>query len=206
VKKGLIVILVGGIISVVFASSVVISKPRVFIKESFLTTSFKIQNLLGEKEIKTIESGFITTIIIKIELWQKGRLFHTLKTTRQITQEILYNIWEKIYTLRLDKNKILKFDNLGDLKKVLNQEEMVLIRPIRELDNKKSYFVRVKVDLESINKKQLEELSEQINGHSQDLINIKEIFYILVKHQTKNIKSYAQSDDFKLNKLREIRE
>jgi len=205
-KKGLIVILVGMIISVAFASPVVISKPLIFIKDSFLATSFKIQNLLGQKEIKTIESGFTTTIMIKIELWQKGMLFHHLKATRQITQKILYDIWEKIYTLRLDKGKILKFDNLGDLKERLTQEETILISHIKELENKKTYFVRIKVDVESINKKQLEELSEQINGDSQGLINIKEIFYTLVKHETKDIKSYAQSDDFKLNKLKEIRE
>lgn len=194
-KKGLITILLCVIVSLAVASQLVISKPMVFIKDDLLVTSFKIQSLLGQKEIKTIKSGFTTTIKIKVELWKKGILFHDLKVTKEVIKNISYDIWEKIYTLKIDKK--LKFDNLKNLEEILAQEETVLISPLKELDGKKKYFVRVKVDVESINEKEMQEISSRINRYSPGLINIKEIFAILVKHRTKDITSYVQSEDFR---------
>ena len=206
-KKGLIAILICALISMAIASEaiapeLVISKPEVFIKDKFLATSFKIQNLLGEKEIKTINSGFTTTIRIKIELWEKGKVFHDLKTTLEIIQEVSYDIWEKIYTLRINKGNIVEFNNLKDLRETLAREETVSITPLQKLDSKKKYFVRVYVDVESINKKEMEEISARINGDSQGFINIREIFALLIKHRTKGIKSYAQSDYFRPDRLK----
>jgi hypothetical protein len=201
-KKCLIIILVCIIVSIAVASHLDISKPIVFIKDNFLVTSFNIQNLLGPKEIKTIKSGFTTTIRIKVELWRKGRFFHDLRTTRHITQKISYDIWKKTYTLKLAKGKTLKFDNLKKVKEILAQKNTLLISPLHELDDKKNYFVRVKVDVESINKKQIQEISRQINGQSPGFINIKKIFSFLVKRRTKDIKSYAQSDYFRPNELK----
>lgn len=194
-KKGLITILLCVIVSLAVASQLAISKPMVFIKDDLLATSFKIQRLLGQEEIKTIKSGFTTTIKIKVELWKKGMFFHDLKVTKEVIKNISYDIWEKIYTLKIDKR--LKFDNLKNLEEILAQEETVLISPLKELDGKMKYFVRVKVDVESINEKEMQEISNRINGHSPGLINIKEIFAILVKHRTKDITSYVQSDYFR---------
>lgn len=205
-KKVLITILFCVIVSLAVASQLTISKPKVFIKEDFLATSFKIQNLLSPKEIKTIKSGFTTTIKTDVELWKKGRFLHELKTTRQITQEISYDIWGKTYTLKTHKGKILKFDNLNELKEILTQKDTVLISHLKELDDKKRYFVRVKVNVESINKQEMQEISNRINGNSPGIINIKQIFSILVKQRTKDIKSYAHSDDFTLNQLNVTRE
>ncbi|MEW6095408.1 MAG: DUF4390 domain-containing protein [bacterium] len=201
-KKGLITILFCVITAVEVAAQLVISKPIVFIKDDFLTTSFKIQNLLGQNEIKTIQSGFTTTIKTKVELWKKGMLFHDLKTTHEVTKDVSYDIWEKIYTLKLEKGKILKFDNLKEIRDILTQEDTVMISALKELDLGKRYFVRVKVDVESINEKQIQEISRRINGQSSGLINIKEIFSILVKHRTKDITSYAQSDYFRPDRLK----
>jgi len=201
-KKGLFTLLVCVILSVSVSAQLVISKPIVFIKDNLLATSFKIQSILGQKEIKTIQSGFTTTIKTNVELWEKGVLFHHLKAIRQRTQDISYDIWEKIYTLKLDNGKILKFDNLKELREVLTQEDTVLISPLRDLSGKKMYFVRVNVDIESINKKEVQEISRQIDRQSPGFINIKEIFSILVKHRTKDIKSYVQSDYFSLHRLK----
>ncbi|MDI6736603.1 MAG: DUF4390 domain-containing protein [bacterium] len=204
-KKGLITILICALISISIASEamapeLVISKPMVFIKDKSLATSFKIQNLLSEKEMKTINSGFTTTIRIKVELWEKGRLFHNRQTTLEIIQEVSYDIWEKIYRLRLKGNTV-EFNNPKDLKETLARQETALIIPVQKLDGKKKYFVRVYVDVESINKKEMEEISARINGDSQGFINIREIFAVLVKHQSKGIKSYTQSDYFGPDRL-----
>ncbi len=197
-KKILITILICAMVSICIASELVISKPMVFIKDKFLAASFKIQNLLSEKEMKTINSGFTTTIRIKIELWEKGRLFHNLQTTLEIIQEVSYDIWEKLYRLRrIDKGNAVEFNTPKDLKETLAQQETALITPIQKLNGKKKYFVRVYVDVESINKKEMEEISARINGDSQGFLNIREIFAVLVKHQSRGVKSYAQSDYFK---------
>ncbi|MEW6606673.1 MAG: DUF4390 domain-containing protein [bacterium] len=201
-RKGLLIALFWA--SIALASPLVISKPTVFLKDTFLATSFKIQHLLGQQETKTIQSGFTVTIKIDVELWKKGRLFHDLETTRQITKEISYDIWEKIYTLRFDKGDILKFDNLTDLKETLSQEDIVLIRPLKELEGKKVYFVQIRVDMESINKKEMEEIAKRINGDSPAFINLQKIFAVLVRHRSKDIKSYIQSDNFKPDTLKGI--
>lgn len=202
-KKGLITLLLCATISVVFASQLVISKPLIFIKNEFLATSFKIPNLLGQKEIKTIKSGFTTTIKIKVELWRKGILFHNLKTDRKITKEISYDIWKEIYTLKLDNLKILKFNDLKELEEVLAQEETILISPLKKLHNKERYFIRVEVDVESINEKEMQEITRRINGDSSPgPIDVKKIFAVLVKHQTQDIKSYVQSDCFRVDRFR----
>lgn len=200
-KKGLITLLLCAIISVAFASQIVISRPIVFIKNEFLATSFKIPNLLGQKEIKTIKSGFTTTIKIKVELWRKGILFHNLNTERKIIKEISYDIWKEIYTLKLDNLKILKFNDLRDLEEVLAQEETILISPLKKLNNKEIYFVRVEVDVESINQKEMQEISKRIGDSSPGFIDVNKIFEVLIEHHTKDIKSYVQSDYFRADRL-----
>lgn len=193
-KKALIAILICGIVLTAGASELVISKPMVSIKDKFLTASFKIQNLLGEKEIKTINSGFTTTIRIKVELWEKGRIFHDLKTTLEIIHEVSYDIWEKLYTLKEAKGNIVEFNNLRELRETLAQEETALITPLQKLAGKKEYFVRVYVDVESINEKQMQQINSRINS---EFINLQNLLSIFVRHRTKEVKSYSQSDDFK---------
>ncbi|MFH1563690.1 MAG: DUF4390 domain-containing protein [Nitrospirota bacterium] len=197
-NRGLITILIWAMISIAAAEELVISKPVVFIRDTVLAISFKIQNLLGEKEIKTINSGFTTTIKIKIELWEKGSIFHNLETTLEIIQKVSYDIWEKIYTLRVDKKNIVEFNNLKELKETLSREETALIATLQELNGKKKYFVRVYVDVESINEKQMQQINSRINS---EFINLQKLLSIFVRHRTKEVKSYTQSDDFKTGEI-----
>lgn len=179
-----------------FAAQLLISKPDIYLKNNFLMTDFKTQILLEKKEIDTIQSGLTTTIRLRIELWEKGRLISRLKITKDWTREISFDIWKRIYTLVISENRVpVQFENYHQLSQSLIKKEMLPILPLQSIDSHQRYFVRIRVTVESINQKEMKEIKRWVDD-SNDLINVGNILAFLIKQKTKNDHLYVHSDNF----------
>lgn len=201
-KKGLAaLILIICLIRPTLAAQVIIPKPEVYLKNGFLMAEIEIQTILGKKEIKTLQSGLTTTIFIKAQLWEKGKLIDRLKAVRILKREVCFDIWEKTYTLlKTERPKPIQIKEYNQLEQALSEKEVVSLLPISALSASQSYFVRLYVGVESINKREIGQIKRWVDS-SGGLINVGQILGFLVKRGNKADENHIRTDYFSLSSL-----
>jgi hypothetical protein len=124
-------------------------------KEDYIFLYAKLENAFNPEIKRVIDSGIQATFNFIIELREKSALFFWLdKKIKQIkiAHRVFYNILEKKYILEL-KEKKEKFIFTSDFKKaqhLVERIEKVKVIHINQLSSKKFYYLRIRVEVNSI--------------------------------------------------------
>jgi len=137
-------------------------KMRFVERGSDLTASVKIPGLFDADAYQKLSSGFATTIVINTFVYPRDEKEPI--AGRQIVRQVVYDLWDEVYTIRLDANaKPIKVKFQSEALKLLTSVDDMAIARLADLPYEDVFYVRMTVLLNPVDKKTLAEVQRWLS-------------------------------------------
>lgn len=137
-------------------------KMRFIERGSDLTTSVKIQKLFDADAYQKLSSGFATTIVINTFVYPRDEKEPI--AGRQIVRQVVYDLWDEVYVIRLDANaKPIKIKYQAEALKLLTSVDDMPIARLADLPYEDVFYLRMTVLLNPVDKKTLAEVQRWLS-------------------------------------------
>lgn len=127
-----------------------------------LTTSVKIQRLFDADAYQKLASGFTATIVINTFVYPRDEKEPI--AVRQIVRQVVYDLWDEDYVIRLDANaKPIKVKYQAEALKLLTSVDDMAIARLEQLPYGDVFSLQMTALLNPVDKKTLAEVQRWLS-------------------------------------------
>jgi hypothetical protein len=160
-RAALLLVLIAGVAAADEATPETV-KMRFVERGTDLTASVKIQKLFDADAYQKLSSGFATTIVINTFVYPRDEKEPI--AVRQIVRQVVYDLWDEDYTIRLEANaKPIKVKYQAEALKLLTSIDDMAIAHLDDLPYGDVFYLRMTVLLNPVDKKTLAEVQRWLS-------------------------------------------
>jgi hypothetical protein len=127
-----------------------------------LTTSVKIQGLFDAEAYQKLSTGFASTVVINTFVYPRDEKEPI--AARQLVREVVYDLWDEDYVIRLDANaKPIKVKYQAEALKLLTSVDDMAIARLDQLPYGDVFSLQMTVLLNPVDKKTLAEVQRWLS-------------------------------------------